>query len=168
MKQRTMTSTRSALVLLAAGATVAALHAQNGNVTERVFVSAGRIEMQLGGGSYSIRPAADTRIRVTLSGNTGRARVEITSNATRANLAVMDTPGDSCQAAIEVPKVSDLIVRLSGGNFILSGITGNKDVDNIIRKQSHKPHNRNKLDPKNHNQDATLNTHRKKVEYKEH
>jgi hypothetical protein len=119
MKQRTMTSTRSALVLLAAGATVAALHAQNGNVTERVFVSAGRIEMQLGGGSYSIRPAADTRIRVTLSGNTGRARVEITSNATRANLAVMDTPGDSFQAAIKVPKVSDLIVRLSGGNFIL-------------------------------------------------
>ena len=41
------------------------LQAQFG-VTEKVFVSAGRIEMQLGGGSYTIRPASDTHIRVTI------------------------------------------------------------------------------------------------------
>ena len=123
---------RSALVLFASLVAVSALHGQSGgNVTERVFVSAGRIEMQLAGGSYSIRPAADTNIRVTLSGNVGRARVDITSNATRANLAVMETPGDNFQATIEVPKVSDLIVRLSGGNLVLSGITGNKDIDSV-------------------------------------
>ncbi len=110
-----MTPFRSALVLVASLVAVTTLHAQSrGNVTERVFVSAGRIEMQLGGGSYSIRPAAD-----------------ITSNATRANLAVLETPGDNFQATIEVPRVSDLIVRLSGGNLVLSGITGNKDIDSV-------------------------------------
>ena len=87
--------------------------------------------MQLGGGSYSIRPSADTHIRVTLGGNTGRARVELTSNATRANVSVTDTPGNDFQVTIEVPKVSDLIVRLSGGNLALSGITGNKDIDSV-------------------------------------
>lgn len=125
-----MNSSRSALILLASVAAVSVLHAQS-KVTERVFVSAGRIEMQLGGGSYSIRPAADTHIRVTVGGNPGRARVELTSNATRANLAVTDTPENDFQATIEVPKVSDLIVRLSGGNLVLSGITGNKDIDSV-------------------------------------
>jgi hypothetical protein len=96
-----------------------------------VFVSAGRIEMQLGGGSYTIRPASDAHIRVTLSGNIGRARVELSTNATRANLAVMDTPSNDFQATIEVPKTSDLIVRLSGGNLVVAPIAGNKDIDSV-------------------------------------
>ena len=43
----------------------------------------------------------------------------------------MDTPSNDFQATIEVPKTSDLIVRLSGGNLVLSGITGNKDIDSV-------------------------------------
>ena len=37
----------------------------------------------------------------------------------------------TASATIEVPKTSDLIVRLSGGNLVLSGITGNKDIDSV-------------------------------------
>ena len=120
----------NALVGLALVCAVSALQAQYG-VTEKLFVSGGRIEMQLGAGSYTIRPASDTHIRVTIGDDSSRARVSLTSNATRANLAVTDTPSGNFQATIEVPKTSDLIVRLSGGNLVLSGITGNKDIDSL-------------------------------------
>ena len=93
--------------------------------------SAGRIELQLGAGSYTIRPASDTHIRVTIGSESGRARVALTANATRATVAVTETPSSNFQATIEVPKTSDLIVRLSGGNLVLSGITGNKDIDSV-------------------------------------
>jgi hypothetical protein len=126
-----MASASRVLVLFVSLAAVSVLHAQSFGVTEKIFVSAGRIEMQLGGGSYTIRPASDTHIRVTLGGNVGRARVELTTNATRANLSVSDTPSTDFQATIEVPKTSDLIVRSSGGNLMLSGITGNKDIDSV-------------------------------------
>jgi hypothetical protein len=116
-----------ALIVLTA---VVSVSAQYG-VNEKIFVSGGRIEMQLGGGSYTIRPASDTHIRVTIGSESGRARVALTTNATRATVSVTETPGDNFQATIEVPKTSDLIVRLSGGNLMLSGITGNKDIDSV-------------------------------------
>ena len=126
-----MTAGRRALAVFVFVATMSLLQAQSGNVTDRLFVSAGRIEMQLGGGSYTIRPATDTHIRVTLTGNIGRARVELTSNATGANLAVMDTPTNDFEATIEVPQTSNLFVRLSGGNLVVAPITGNKDIDSV-------------------------------------
>jgi hypothetical protein len=44
---------------------------------------------------------------------------------------VTETPSGNFQATIEVPKTSDLIVRLSGGSLVLSGITGHKDIDSV-------------------------------------
>lgn len=125
-----MQRSRIALVVLASVMSLPVLYGQYG-VTETVFVSAGRIEMQLGAGSYTIRPASDTHIRVTIGSDSGRARVALTANATRATIAVTETPSSNFQATIEVPKTSDLIVRLSGGNLVLSGITGNKDIDSV-------------------------------------
>ena len=52
-------------------AVVVSVSAQYG-VNEKIFVSGGRIEMQLGGGSYTIRPASDTHIRVTIGSESGR------------------------------------------------------------------------------------------------
>jgi hypothetical protein len=125
-----MTPVRIAFIFLGCVVAASIAQAQFG-VTEKVFVSAGRIEMQLGAGSYTIRPAAGTHIRVTIGSESGRARVALTANATRATVAVTETPSSNFQATIEVPKTSDLIVRLSGGNLVLSGITGNKDIDSV-------------------------------------
>ena len=125
-----MHPSRIALIVLTLVTTVSVLHAQYG-ITEKLFVSAGRIEMQLGAGSYLIRPASDTHIRITIADNSPRARVALTTNATRATVAITETPSTNFQATIEVPKTSDLIVRLSGGNLVLSGITGNKDIDSV-------------------------------------
>ena len=125
-----MHPSRTAFIVIATVACVPLLHAQYG-VTEKLFVSAGRIEMQLGAGSYTIRPASDTHIRVTIGDGSPRARVALTANSTRATIAVTETPSTNFQATIEVPKTSDLIVRLSGGNLVLSGIMGNKDIDSV-------------------------------------
>ena len=126
-----MKSIISTAIVVAAGFCASAVLAQNkANTTEKPFASAGTIEMQLDGGNYTVRPAADNHIRVTLSGNTGNARVELTTSGTRANLVVKDTPNNNFQATIEVPKVADLVVRLSAGNLVMAAIAGNKDIRN--------------------------------------
>ncbi len=85
--------------------------------------------LQLDGGTYEVRSAADDRIRVTLSGNTGYANVELTANRTQADVTVKDTPHNNFRATIEVPKAADLVIRLSGGDLMMAAITGNKDVE---------------------------------------
>jgi hypothetical protein len=98
------------------------------SISEEPFVTGGRIDMQLDGGGYEVRPAADDHIRVTLNGNTGNAKVELTANGPHANVQVKDTP-HNFHATIEVPKAADLVIRLSGGDLVMAAITGNKDVE---------------------------------------
>lgn len=100
------------------------------SVTEKPFVAGGSIEMQLEAGGYEVRPAAGNQIRVTLSGNIGDAKVELTADGTRADLKVKDTPRNNFHATIEVPKSADLVVRLGAGDLVMGAITGNKDVEN--------------------------------------
>jgi hypothetical protein len=99
-------------------------------VAEKPFAAGGSIHMQLDGGAYEVRSAADERVRVTFSGNTGSARVELTASGTQADVAVKDTPHDNFHAIIEVPTAADLVIRLTGGDLVMGEITGNKDVEN--------------------------------------
>ena len=126
-----MRSRASFAILLAVGFCAPAfLQAQNkANATEKPFASGGKIDMQLDGGSYEIRPAAGNHIRVTLSGNVGNAKVELTTSGTHGDVKVKDTPHNNFQATIEVPKAADLVVRLTGGNLVMAEVTGNKDVE---------------------------------------
>jgi hypothetical protein len=99
------------------------------DTTEKVFVSSGRIEMHLEGGDYEVKPSATNRIRVTLSGNIGNARVVLNTNGTHADLSVTDTPHNNFHAVIEVPVVADLHIRLTAGNLVTGAIQGNKDIE---------------------------------------
>ena len=98
-------------------------------VTERPFDAGGRIDMQLDGGAYEVRVAADNRIRVSLGGNTGNAKVELTADGARADVKVKDTPHGNFRATIDVPKIADLVIHLSGGELTMAAVTGNKDVE---------------------------------------
>lgn len=97
--------------------------------TEKPFVAAGSIEMQLDGGNYEIRAASGDVIRVSFGGNTGNATAEITTAGTRANLAVKNTPHNHFRAIIEVPQTSDLVVHLSAGNLEVAAINGNENIE---------------------------------------
>ena len=100
-----------------------------GKVTEKAFVSGGKIDMQLDGGSYTVRPAGGNAIRVTLSGNVGAAKVEVATEDTHANVSVKETPRSNFLATIEVPQTADLVIRLAAGDLTLDAVSGNKDVE---------------------------------------
>ena len=98
-------------------------------VTEKPFAAGGRIEMQLGAGSYTVRPARDSVIRVTLGGNAGTTSVDVSTADTRATVLVQDTPRKNFEATIEVPQTADLVIRLTAGDLKVEAIGGNKDVE---------------------------------------
>lgn len=96
---------------------------------DQPFPAGGNIEMQLDGGNYQVRPADGDRIRVTFSGNTGSAAANLSVTGSHATLAVNNTPHNNFTATIEVPKTTDLVIRLAAGNLEMAAITGSKDVD---------------------------------------
>jgi hypothetical protein len=98
-------------------------------MAEKPFASGGRIDVELDGGNYAVRPAADDHIRVTFSGNVGTARAELTATGAQALVRIKDTPSNNFQATIEVPKIADLVVRLSAGNLEIAAIPGNKEIE---------------------------------------
>lgn len=97
-------------------------------VAEKPFAPGGNIEMQLDGGNYILRGAADNKIRVAFGGNTGNARPELTVDGQRANVAVKDTP-NNFHALIDVPGSSNVVIHLSAGNLEMAGIVGDKDIN---------------------------------------
>jgi len=125
MKTLLAVATAAGAVLLG----VAGLHAQN-NVTERPFVSGGRIELWLAAGEFHVKPAAGNRIRVTITGAMGNTKVELTANGTQGKVVLRDTPNNNFGAIIEVPKVADLMLRMWAGDLDVGGITGSKDIEN--------------------------------------
>jgi hypothetical protein len=98
-------------------------------VTEKPFAAGGRIEMQLDGGSYTVRSAGGSSIRVTLVGTVGATKVDVSTQDTQANVLVKDTPSNNFQATIEVPQTADLVIRLSAGDLKVEAISGNKDIE---------------------------------------
>jgi len=117
------------------GGTASATSAASGTNTEqrqaadKPFAAGGNIQMDLAGGEYQVKPAADDHVRVSMGGNVGDARVALMTIGTQANLKVTDTPHNNFHAVIEVPKTANLVVRLSGGDLTIGAIAGNKDID---------------------------------------
>ena len=110
-----------ALAFLIMGSTIA-------NAQEKPFVSGGKIDIQLSGGDYDVVPAADNRIRVTLK-NGGATKVDISATGPSASVKISNTPSNNFSATIEVPKVSNLTLHLTGGDLKIADIAGNKDID---------------------------------------
>jgi hypothetical protein len=98
-------------------------------MTQKDFASGGKIEMQLEGGNYEIRPAAGDQIRVSFKGNYEGATSDVTTNGTQATIAVKNTPHRNFNAIIEVPKTADVTVHLAAGNLEMAAITGNKNIE---------------------------------------
>jgi hypothetical protein len=114
-------NTAMVLAIVVVGAVIA-------SAQEKPFVSGGKIDVQLSGGDYNIVPAADNRIRVTLK-NGGATKVDISASGSSATVKISNTPSNMFSATIEVPKVSDISLHLSGGDLTIAEIAGNKDID---------------------------------------
>ena len=96
---------------------------------DKPFVSAGAVNIQLESGEYEIVPAADNHIRVILGGNVGSTVADVTTANNRANVTVRNTPNHgNFHATIEVPRTSNLVLRLTAGDLTVGAIAGDKDI----------------------------------------
>ena len=124
-----MTSRAIAVAAVAAALAVPALiHAQTKSA-DKAFAGGGKVDIHLDGGDYDVRAAADNHVRVTMSGNTGSATVDVTIAGTHADVSVRNTPHSNFRCVIEVPSVSDVAIRLSGGDLTVGEIAGSKDIE---------------------------------------
>ncbi len=121
------------LTLLLTASTVAAQQSQNEAVVEQKFSPGGSIRMRLSAGDYTISGSDSSAIVVTYRAGTRerlkKIKVQIKTNGSGAEIAVTDTPHNNFHATIEVPRHSDLWVRLTAGDMKIEGIEGNKDVE---------------------------------------
>jgi len=110
------------------------LHAQHpGASAKQEFISGGTIRMHLEAGGYTITPGSSENIVVTCRTHTEeqleRVKVDIKRTATSADVYISETPHNNFQATIEVPRRSNLWVRLSAGELIVEGVEGDKDLE---------------------------------------
>lgn len=120
---------------------VAAPQAQDdgrSNVTdslERAFGPSGIVRLDLSAGDYHLTRGSDNRIRATWSTRTpeqladSRVRVTVRGNDADILTSGPRRPGNNhFRVAIEVPRRTDLHLRMTAGDLTISGIEGNKDV----------------------------------------
>lgn len=122
------------LVLLVPGLLHAqqALNTSGEHPARQEFVSGGTIRFHLEAGGYTIRPGDSENVVVTCHADSEeeleRVKVEIKRSGTSADVYVSGTPHNNFQATIEVPRRSNLLVRLSAGEMIVEDVEGDKDV----------------------------------------
>jgi len=100
-------------------------------VSEQPFAPGGRIELWLDAGEFEVKAARDNRIRVTLTSRVGDTRIELTANGAQGKVVLRNAPRIGFEAVIEVPKRSDLMIRMTAGDLDVSGITGSKDIESL-------------------------------------
>jgi hypothetical protein len=100
---------------------------------QQKFISGSEIRMHLEAGGYTIAAGDTENIRVTYRANSEeqlkRVRVEIKRNPASADIYISDTPNNNFKATIEVPRRSDLWVRLSAGELVIEDVEGDKNLE---------------------------------------
>lgn len=120
---------RTVLVsVLLAGVPLSAAAAQGS--AERAFAPGQRAWMDLSAGEYTIRAGRDDRIFVRWESedpDAGTLRVAIEARGADATI-VSRGPSNHFRVTIELPARTNLTLRLSAGDLIILGITGDKDL----------------------------------------
>ncbi len=97
----------------------------------RQFPSHGTIQMQLTGGDYSIRAGGTDQIHITgtvdYPGNQKRLRADVQVQGTEATI-VTHGPHNNTHFTIEVPRQSNLLIRMQVGDIQIERIEGNLDI----------------------------------------
>jgi hypothetical protein len=100
---------------------------------QQKFISGAEIRMHLEAGGYTITASDSENIRVTYCARSEeqvrRVRVEIKRGASSADVYISDTPNGNFKATIEVPRRSDLWVRLSAGELVVEDVEGDKNLE---------------------------------------
>jgi hypothetical protein len=128
--KKLLASALAALLFLPASIASQSSDKQSGTV-ERDFAAGGTVQLDLSAGDYVIEGTTADRVRVTWHTQTADDARDVKVNArVRGSEATITTdgPGNHFRVAIEVPRRSDLYLRMSAGDLDIIGIEGNKDV----------------------------------------
>ena len=99
------------------------------------FPSGGTIRMHVGAGGYTISGTDSETISITYTCRTSgklkavRARIKVDNSV--ADVWLQNTPHDDFEATVEVPRRSNLWVRLPAGEVNISDVEGDKDVESL-------------------------------------
>ena len=120
----TVVPASAALAVLLAGTFAEA------KVTDRKFVSGGSVRLDLAAGDYEIVASRDDRIRVSWDdrGKDADVVLRIDVQASRATLRTETPWNNGPKIRIELPRRTNMVLRLTAGDLKISGIEGSKDV----------------------------------------
>ena len=100
---------------------------------QRKFISGGTIRLHLESGGYTITPTDPENIIVTCRSRSGQqlktVKVSIKTTPSTAYVYVTNTPRGNFNADIEVPRRSNLWIRLTAGELIVGNVEGDKDLE---------------------------------------
>ena len=122
-----MSIRRALAAFVVAIAVPALVHAQTKSA-DKAFVTGGKVDIHLDAGDYEVRASPDNHIRVSMTGRTGNTSVDVAVSGTHADVTVKDTSHTDFKCVIEVPRVSDVAIRLSAGDLNVGEIAGSKDI----------------------------------------
>jgi len=117
-----------AVVLMGVATSLGAQESASQGRTEQKFHSGSLVRIRLSAGGYTIS-GTDSDAIVVNCDQASRARVRIKTADSGADVSITDTPHGNFHASIEVPRRSDLWVRLSAGELKIESVEGNKDVE---------------------------------------
>ncbi|HUO13355.1 MAG TPA: hypothetical protein VMX38_00085 [Verrucomicrobiae bacterium] len=128
-------SMQVAVVLLCLGVSLAAaqqasqqtkIDRTGDSPVEAKFAASGHIRMSLCPGGIELTGGDDPMLRVTPDRD---ARVRINVSGDHADVRISDCPHNNFSVRIELPKSSDLYVRMFAGQLDVRGVNGNKDIE---------------------------------------
>jgi hypothetical protein len=100
---------------------------------QKKFVSGGTIRLHLEAGGYTITPSDSDNIVITYHANSEsrlrEVKVDIEPSASSAEVYITDTPSNKFEATIEVPRHSNLWVRLTAGELDVEAVEGDKNLE---------------------------------------
>lgn len=107
------------------------------------------VKLELSSGDYRIEPGASDKLVVIsqMATTAPKPRFGVDANAKQTSLKVDGPPNYA--AIIQVPRNSDLHIRLNGGRLNVAGIEGDKDIEShagTIRVDVGRPENYSKVD----------------------
>lgn len=92
------------------------------------FASGGQIRMDLCSSGVQLVGSNNDAVRVSYHPEDHDVKVRLQIFGDQADLRVSGCPSNNFKITIEVPKSSDLYVRMFAGDLEISGISGDKDV----------------------------------------
>ncbi|HEY1678076.1 MAG TPA: hypothetical protein VGG04_10245 [Candidatus Sulfotelmatobacter sp.] len=96
---------------------------------EANLASGGHIRMDLCSSGIELVGTDEKKLRVSYEPEQGDVKVRMQVSGDRAVLSVSDCPRNNFRITIEVPKSTDLYVRMMAGELSVRDIVGDKDME---------------------------------------